>query len=130
MANDCLEFDKIVTKAGQVTPCISTSGCPRVLLYTVPVGHVAKISQAKNMGSGLMYGVDSAAGIPTGSWFGVSIAGQGKPSRHRDLSGTWMSALDKLYAYDFYDMDNSVATSHPDGFYAVIIEYKVCVNCC
>ncbi len=133
----CLEFDQVITRAGAVPASSSayTSSGVRVdptplLLYTVPIGHAAKINQAKNLGSGLMYGVTSAAGIPSGAIaLSGSVAGQSTPSRHRDLSNTWMTGGDKLYVYDYYDPDNTTQTSHPDGFYVVIVEYDVITGC-
>lgn len=125
MAN-CLEFDKIVTKTGRTIP---EAGLPRtaLLLYTVPAGHVAKINQADNLGSGLMYSVESAAGLPLGA-YNTGNLGYGFPSRHRNMTGSWMTAGDKLWVTDMYDTNSTVASSHPDGFHAVVIEYDV-VNC-
>ena len=128
----CLEFDQIITRVGKFATAVPGSGDiyrARLSLYTVPAGHVAKIDRADNLGSGLMYGVKSAGGTFSGS---VTLtggdAGESLPTRHRNLSGSWLSAGDQLYAYDLYDMENTTATSHPDGFYAVIIEYDI-VTC-
>ena len=132
----CLEFDQIITKVGRFAESVPSGTYPyraKFLLYTVPANHVAKINKADNLGSGLMYGVTSASGNISGTDSNGSsainvqggAAGESLPSRHRSLNGTWMSAGDKLYAYDLYDMQNTSVTSHPDGFYAVIVEYLV-----
>ena len=77
-----------------------------------------------------MYGVTSAGGTFAGSIaLTGGAAGESLPSRHRNLSGSWLGPGDKLYVYDMYDMENTNATSHPDGFYALIIEYAVVTTC-
>jgi hypothetical protein len=124
----CLEFDQIITKAGRVPPVVGPH--TKMILYTVPGGHVAKIDTAENLGSGLMYAVTSATGIPSGFIANTSAsAGEALPSRHRNLSKSWMGPGDSLYVYDLYDPDNTNSTSHPDGFYVVIIEYDVISGC-
>lgn len=129
----CLEFNQIISRVGRFPESTPSSGAiyrSRLLLYTVPAGHVAKIDQAENLGSGLMYGVTSGAGTFTGLIaLTGGTAGESLPSRHRNLSGSWMTAGDKLYAYDMYDMQNTSDTSHPDGVYVQIIEYDVVTSC-
>tara|TARA_B100000902_G_scaffold381251_1_gene417525 strand:+ start:163 stop:561 length:399 start_codon:yes stop_codon:yes gene_type:complete len=129
----CLEFDQIISRVGRFTPSVPSSGAiyrSRILLYTVPNGHVAKIDQAENLGSGLMYGVTSGAGTFTGLIaLTGGTSGESLPSRHRNLSGSWMAEGDKLYAYDMYDMQNTSAASHPDGVYVQILEYDVVTSC-
>tara|TARA_R110001592_G_scaffold283886_1_gene552153 strand:- start:37 stop:417 length:381 start_codon:yes stop_codon:yes gene_type:complete len=122
MAN-CLEFIQVITKAGVVTPVVGV--CSPLDLYTVPAGHVAKINSAQNLGSSLLYGIKSGTtGVVAGSISASGFAaGSSPPSRHRNLSGTWIAEGDIITVYDKYDVTQN--SSHPDGFYISVIEYDI-----